>query len=146
MPHIRAKSIHRFRRYAPRMLRALDIKAAPVANPLMCATRIIKDRKDTANQPTAFLRRNSKWHRQLQAQATDDHQLWEVAVVFHLRDAFRSEDIWLIQSRRYADMQRRVQIDPKIVLPDTPGTTAGALEHSIRVKIRDLVLGSEDEP
>ena len=33
-------------------------------------------------------------------------QVWEVAVLFHLRDAFRSGDIWLRHSRRYADLKR----------------------------------------
>ena len=42
---------HRFRRYAPRMLRALDIKAAPVAEPLMAASKIIRDKKDAAEKP-----------------------------------------------------------------------------------------------
>jgi len=34
---------HRFRRYAPRMLRALDIRDAPVAAPLMKAAKIIAE-------------------------------------------------------------------------------------------------------
>ena len=37
---------HRFRRYAPRMLRALDICAAPVAEPLLAASRIIAGHGD----------------------------------------------------------------------------------------------------
>ena len=32
---------HRFRRYAPRMLRALDIQAAPVAEPLIAAAQLV---------------------------------------------------------------------------------------------------------
>ena len=33
------------------------------------------------------------------------HRLWEVAVLCHLRDAFRSGDIWLAHSRRYGDLK-----------------------------------------
>jgi hypothetical protein len=52
---------HLFRRYAPRMLRALDIKAASVAEPLMSASKIIRNNKDVLERPITFLRRNSKW-------------------------------------------------------------------------------------
>lgn len=34
-----------------------------------------------------------------------DTRLWEVAVLFHLRDAFRSGDVWLARSRRYGDLK-----------------------------------------
>lgn len=117
---------HRFRRYAPRMLRALDIKSAPVATPLVTATKTIKDSKGVANRTTAFLRRKSKWHRHLQLQEPDDHRLWEVAVLFHLRDAFRSGDIWLAHSRRYADLKQSLvpitaaQTNPRLAVPFDP--------------------------
>jgi hypothetical protein len=81
---------HRFRRYVPRMLRALDIAAASVAEPLLSAAKIIENNKDVVERPTTFLRRNSKWSRHLKAAGSDNHRLWEVAVMSHLRDAFRS--------------------------------------------------------
>jgi TnpA family transposase len=71
---------HRFRRYAPRMLQALDIKAASVAEPLMAAANIIKENKGVADKPITFLRRNPKWLRHLKDQNPDNHRLWEVAV------------------------------------------------------------------
>jgi hypothetical protein len=58
---------HRFRRYAPRMLRALDIQAAPVAVPLLDAARVIAGKETTAARSLAFLRRGSKWQRHLNA-------------------------------------------------------------------------------
>ena len=45
-------------------------------------------RNDATARPTGFLRPNSKWSRLLRTQS--DHRLWETAVLFHLRDAFRS--------------------------------------------------------
>lgn len=68
------------------MLRAFDIQAAPIAKPLIVAAQIVSTRKGNVNQPAAFLRRNFKWHRHLQAQETGDHKLWEVSVLFHMRD------------------------------------------------------------
>ena len=110
------RGYHRFRRYAPRMLRALQIEAAPVAMPLMAAACLIRDQEDTRNRPIGFVRRKSKWRRLLTAQR-DDGRLWQVAVLFHLRDAFRSGDIWLRHSRRYADL--KVALVPAEVVATT---------------------------
>ena len=96
---------HRFRRYAPRMLRALDVHGASVTAPLMKAVKRIADDKADAPRETTFLRRTSKWHRHLAAQEPGDNRLWEVAVLFQIREAFRSGDIWLPHSRRYADLK-----------------------------------------
>lgn len=117
---------HLFRRYAPRMLRALDIKAASVAEPLMAASKIIRNNKDVSERPITFLRRNSKWCHRLQAAGSGDHRLWEVAVLSHLRDAFRSGDIWLAHSRRYSDLKQALvpieaaKATPRLTVPFDP--------------------------
>jgi TnpA family transposase len=117
---------HRFRRYAPRMLRALDIQNAPVAAPLIKAAKIIAEDQASAPRQTAFLRRNSKWHRHLNAQEPGDNRLWEVAVLFQIRDAFRSGDIWLANSRRYADLKQALvpmeaaKATPRLTMPFEP--------------------------
>ena len=51
----------RFRRYAPRMLRVLDIEAAGIAAPLLQATALIADDEKPETRPVGFLRRGSKW-------------------------------------------------------------------------------------
>ena len=118
--------LYRFRRYAPRMLRALDIQAAAVALPLKQAAQIIADDGNSKSQSTSFLRRGSKWHRHLNAQAADDYRLWEVAVLSHLREAFRSGDIWLAHSRRYADLKQALvpieaaRATPRLTVPFDP--------------------------
>ena len=96
---------HRFRRYGPRMLRALDIRAAPVAEPLLDAARIIEGTDKTATRSLAFLRQNSKWYRHLNTAGDNEPRLWEVAVLCPLREAFRSGDVWLAHSRRYGDLK-----------------------------------------
>jgi len=117
---------HRFRRYAPRMLCALDIKAAAVVEPLMAAATIIRENKDAVERSVTFLRRNSKWLRHLKAQEADSHRLWEVAVMSHLRDAFRSGDIWLAHSRRYGDLKQALvpieaaKATPSLTVPFKP--------------------------
>lgn len=115
---------HRFRRYAPRMLRALDIQAAPVAEPLLAATSIVAGTDTPADRPLTFLRRASKWHRHLNKD--DGHRLWEVAVLCHLRDAFRAGDIWLAHSRRYGDLKDALvpaeiaRATPRLAMPFEP--------------------------
>ncbi len=120
------QGFHRFRRYVPRMLRALEIHAAPVAEPLMAAATIIEKNQNSDLQPIGFLRRGSKWHRHLNACGEDKYRLWEVAVLFHLRDAFRSGDIWLADSRRYADLKQALmpieaaKATPRLMVPFEP--------------------------
>ena len=94
----------RFRRYAPRMLRALDIQASGAGEHILAALRAIGG--GSRDMPRTFLRRNSRWHRHLSARPAGDRRLWEVAALFHMRDAFRSGDVWLAHSRRYGDVKR----------------------------------------
>ena len=55
-----------------------------------------------------FLRPRSKWRPRLNACAAGDDRLWQVAVLFHMREAFRSGDVWLVHSRRYGDLKGSV--------------------------------------
>ena len=65
--------------------------STPAAEPLLEAVDVL--RSDGTARPTDFLRPNSRWSRLLRTQS--DHRLWETAVLFHLRDAFRAGDVWL---------------------------------------------------
>jgi len=117
---------HRFRRYAPRMLRVLDVRNAPVAAPLVKAAKILAEDQTDAPRQSSFLRRTSKWHRHLNAQEPDDNRLWEVAVLFQIREAFRSGDIWLPHSRRYTDLKQALvpmeaaKASPRLTMPFEP--------------------------
>ena len=53
------------------------------------------------------------------AETQPDHRLWETAVLFHLRDAFRAGDVWLARSRRYGDIRKRLLSAP--ALPPASG-------------------------
>jgi TnpA family transposase len=117
---------HRFRRYAPRMLRILDIQAASMGAPLLDAAGIIAGRGMTGTRPLTFLRRGSKWQRHLNTDNEDAQRLWEVAVLFHLREAFRSGDIWLAHSRRFGDLKDALvpaevaRSTPRLAMPFEP--------------------------
>ena len=117
---------HRFRLYAPRMLRLLDMQAAPIATPLLAAVAMLRNGIEV-DPPVDFLRPNSKWHRHLRAEPSGDHRLWEIAVLFHIRDAFRSGDIWLAGSRRYGDLKQllvppqAIEQTARLAVPLRPG-------------------------
>ncbi len=104
----------RFRRYTPRMLRTLDIEASLAAEPLLEAVGVL--RSNGTARPTGFLRPNSRWSRLLRTQP--DHRLWETAVLFHLRDAFRAGDVWLARSRRYGDIRKALLAAPAVADAD----------------------------
>ena len=113
-----------FTKSRPRMLRALDIRASSAAEHLLAALQAIGS--GARNTPRAFLCRNSKWQRHLNARPAGDRRLWEVAALFHMRDAFRSGDIWLAHSRRYGDVKRALvpieaaQATPRLAVPFEP--------------------------
>ena len=100
------KGYHRFKLYAPRMLAALDITGANVAEPLLTATNVIRDKQDIPSRSAPFLKPQSKWRGHLRNPESNRDRLWVVAVLFHLREAFRSGDVWLAHSRRYSDMKQ----------------------------------------
>ena len=141
---------HRFRRYAPRMLRVLDIKAAPVSEPLMAAARIMGDEKNAPCRPVSFLSPRSKWRRYLQTREPEDHRLWEVAVLFHLRDAFRSGGIWLAQSRRYVDVKQTLvplavaQAMPRLTVPFDPAEWIADKKKRIACGLERLAQAARD--
>ena len=98
--------IHTIKLYARRMLAALDIRAADVAQPLLEATAIIREGKRIPSHSLPFLPARSKWRNQLRKPDTDAERLWTVAVMCRLQEAFRSNDIWLAHARRYGDTRK----------------------------------------
>lgn len=94
-----------------------EIQVAPVATPLWEAVCLIRDFRNVRRRPTGFMQGNSKWRRLLCTQR-NDWRLWQVAVLFHLRDAFRSGHLWLRHSRRYADLKQALV--PAEVATTTP--------------------------
>ena len=103
--------------------------------------RVAGYRTGSQDMPRTFLRRNSRWHQHLNARPAGDRRLWEVATLFHMRDAFRSGDVWLAHPRRYGDVkQALVPIEAahataRLAVPLEPrgvgGRTQGALVEGL---------------
>ena len=114
----------RFRRYAPRLLEALDLKGGRSAAPLLsaiAALRSLNQSGDTGapdTPPVAFAR--PKWRKRLHPETRPDRKTWETAILFTLRDALRAGDVWLEDSRRH----REVSAD---LIPATAAAGTGTL-------------------
>ena len=118
LDHI-VKGFHSFKLYAKRMLTALDISGVAVAQPLLDAAAIIREGRDIPSRSLAFLTPRSNWRGHLRKPDTDAERLWIVAVMCHLREAFRSNDIWLAHARRYADTRQiLVPIEAARAMPE----------------------------
>lgn len=96
----------RFRRYVPRFLRTLEIKGNQASKPILAAIETLKWLNDGGSGaskphlPITFAR--PKWRNRLVKQL--DRKVWETALLFTLRDAFRSGDLWLQTGRRYGQL------------------------------------------
>lgn len=77
-----------------------------MAQPLLAAADVIRDKQDIPSRSAPFLQPRSKWQGHLRDPETNRDRLWVVAVLFHLREAFRSGDVWLAHSRRYSDLKQ----------------------------------------
>ena len=118
-----AQGYHRFRRYAPRMIECLDIRAIPAAQDLLQALDQVRS-GDLSDLGLRFLKRNSKWRKAIKMRRDD--RLWEVAVLFEMREAFRARDLWLMGSKQYRETTQvlvplpTVHTASKIAVPDDP--------------------------
>ncbi len=103
--HIITEKYSTLRKYAPRMLSALQLIATPAAQPLADALVVIKDmyrkqsRKVPATAPLEFV--PESWRKVVITPAGIDRQYYEFCALSELKGALRSGDIWVKGSRRY---------------------------------------------
>lgn len=125
---------YRFRRYAPRMLDALELRGGRSAERLLEAIAILRElnrRGRTELPPDAPIDFASpKWRQRfdpsdrLVRSGTDaapsmapDRRMWETALLFRLRDALRSGDVWLAHSHRHREPGRELVSAEAITQP-----------------------------
>jgi TnpA family transposase len=83
-------------------------------------------------------------------QEDDSTRLWEVAVLFHLRDAFRSGDVWLRRSRRYADLKQALvpiqaaQATARLAVPFNPEEWLADRRSRMEVGVKRLAKATRD--
>lgn len=103
--HLITEKYSTLRKYAPRMLSALQFTATPAAQTLSNALNTITEmyrkqlRKVTPAAPTEFI--PESWRKLVLNPSGIDHKYYEFCVLNELKEALRSGDIWGKGSRRY---------------------------------------------
>ncbi|QFI69856.1 hypothetical protein [Sinorhizobium alkalisoli] len=98
----------RFRRYAPRFLEVLAFRGGRGADSLLEALEFLRrlnrrgHRTLPVNAPLDFAR--ARWRKRILKDGKPDRLAWEIGLLFELRNALRSGDIWLADSRRYREI------------------------------------------
>jgi len=93
------------RRYAPALLDALRLKAAPAAQDILKAVETLKvlnadnTRKVPKDAPTSFVKK--RWGSLVFTADGVDRKFYELCVLAELKNALRSGDIWVLGSRQF---------------------------------------------
>lgn len=100
----------RLRGYAPALLEAFEFSAAPPAEPVLEAVRVLKGmnasgkRKVPEDAPTSFVR--PSWERHVFGEGGFiDKRYYEMSAVTELKNGLKSGDVWVPGSRKYADFE-----------------------------------------
>lgn len=99
------------RRYTPRMLEALELKATPAASRVLAGVEVIKVMnrskartvKVPSDAPDSFVRK--RWKSLVHTAKGLDRRFYELCVLSELRNALRSGDIWIQGSRQFKDFE-----------------------------------------
>ena len=93
------------RRYAPELLSALALHAAPAAKPVLDAIELLREmnsgnaRKLPDDAPLDFIR--ERWSKLIFTDAGIDRRYYELCALSELKNALRSGDIWVESSRQF---------------------------------------------
>ena len=107
--HLVSNHYSQIRRYAPALLEALQLKAAPAAKDILQAVDVLK--KLNANNirtipndaPTRFIRK--RWESLIFKEDGIDRRFYELCLFSELKNALRSGDIWVQGSRQFKDFE-----------------------------------------
>ncbi|MGY2747585.1 Tn3 family transposase [Arthrobacter sp. UYCu723] len=107
--HLALVSAHftTLRRYTPAFLAVLDLQAAPAAQDLLAAIKVIRTlnatgaRKIPDDAPTSFIR--SRWKPLVFTGTGTDRGFYEFCALTELKNALRSGDMWVTGSRQFRD-------------------------------------------
>ena len=97
------------RRYTPTLLESLKLKAAPAARELLAGIELLKDmnrrqaRKVPDDAPNRFIRK--RWATLVYTADGIDRRFYELCVLSELKNALRSGDIWVQDSRQFKDFE-----------------------------------------
>jgi len=143
----------KFRRYTQRMLNNIFFKGNQAAQPLLDAIKLLKalnqsEKQGNSNLPICFA--NAKWCKRMGNDP--ERKLWEISILFAIRDGLRSRDIWVNNSRIHRDTNQQLLPIQKaaqtvsLPIPLQPDTwitdRQGLLEERIKQVSRMIRQGS----
>ena len=97
------------RRYAPKFLDVLKLRAAPAAKDVVDAIDVLSRmnadnvRKVPVDAPTGFIKKC--WEKLVMTAAGIDRRYYELCALSELKNALRSGDIWVQGSRQFKDFE-----------------------------------------
>ncbi len=107
--HLVSDSYATLRKYAPKMLAILKLKAAPAAQDTMAAVNTLRRmneqeaRKVPEGAPDDFIPK--RWKKLVLTDKGFDRRYYELCVLSQLKGALRSGDIWVQGSRQFKDFE-----------------------------------------
>ncbi|GGR74237.1 transposase [Deinococcus seoulensis] len=149
--HHLLKGYPRLRAYLPRLLQAFDFTAAPSAQPLVDALRLLKEmyvggkRTLPAGLPLGFVR--PRWTPFVFQNGEVHRKYYEFCVMDELRLALRAGDVWVMGSRKHKALDafllpqgdwkaRKAELAPG--LPDTFDAFWEATEPQLKAQLAQL--------
>jgi TnpA family transposase len=97
------------RRYAPAMLEAFSFQSRPSHSNLLAGLELLKrlnrknSRKIPKNAPTAFI--PARWRSLVIGEKGLDRHFYELCILFELKNALRSGNLWIEGSSQYRDFE-----------------------------------------
>ena len=113
------------RRYAPRMLDVLELKAAPTAQDILDGVNVLRRmnrenlRKVPADAPTSFVK--DRWEKLVAGGDGIDRRFYELCVMAALKNKLRSGDISVVGSRQFKDFDDYLIPAPAFNIMKTEG-------------------------
>lgn len=107
--HLVSNHYSQIRRYAPVLLEALQLNAAPAAKDILQAVDVLKKlnanniRTIPKDAPTSFIRK--RWESLVFKDDGIDRRFYELCIFSELKNALRSGDIWVHGSRQFKNFE-----------------------------------------
>lgn len=105
--HLVSENFNTLRRYTPAFLEVLQLRAAPAAQRVLDAIQQLREmnadklRKVPSDAPTAFVK--PRWKPRVITPEGIDRRFYEICALSELKNALRSDDIWVKGSRQFRD-------------------------------------------
>jgi TnpA family transposase len=137
------------RRYAPALLEALRLKAAPAARDILEAVETLKalnadnTRKVPKDAPVGFVKK--RWENLVFTTDGVDRRFYELCTLAELKNALRSGDIWVQGSRQFRDFEEYLLPAQKFASLRQAGALSLAVVTDCEPYLRDRLLLLEQQ-